>query len=152
MTERHYPLVVAPDPEDPSGGLRFKLRTRAFVEAVVRALPPPDGKGKEVERDGDVRMASEEEGGEGGDLDEVVRLGRELREEYREDEREEVQRALEEAFSLLAYRRVEEMEGKRRWLVGMDAREALADELNSAILGGFLPFLLPPPRFLEEGI
>lgn len=154
LTEWKYPTILQHDDADPSGGLRFKLRTRAFVEAVVRALPGDDvppptsakGKAKAVVQD-DVQMDDVEEHfttppasplfgpTDSLGLDVVLSLGKSLSHDYRDDERPGVCEAMEQVFSLMAYSRLADFEGHLAWLVSMDAREALADELNSAILG-----------------
>jgi Ran-binding protein 9/10 len=66
-------------------------------------------------------------------LAEALSYGQQLQEDYRDDPREEVQRILREAFSLLAYT------DPRGSVVGHLLEEAgrreVAEELNSAILG-----------------
>ncbi|KAM0753364.1 competence/damage-inducible protein CinA [Meredithblackwellia eburnea MCA 4105] len=152
LTQRHYPSLLTEDLKDPSGGLKFKLRTRAFIEAVVRSLPgsntshdlapaplshqhfstpPTSPKSATIDLMG---------------LEGVLSLGRSLSYDFKDDQRPLVQSALEEAFSLIAYTRLNELQGRLAWLVSMEAREALADELNSAVL---VSLSLPPIPHLE---
>ncbi|KAL8293671.1 hypothetical protein RQP46_000372 [Phenoliferia psychrophenolica] len=160
LTELKYPTVFENDDEDVSGGLRFKLRTRAFVEAVIRALPASSpaaaaipsarakGKGKAAVQE-DVHMDDIEDEhyttppasplfepvADARELDDVsLRLGKALYSDYSDDKRPEVKATMDQIFSLIAYSRLEDFTGRLAWLTSMEAREALADELNSAIL------------------
>lgn len=131
LTQRSYPAVLLA--QDESGGMMFKLRLRAFIEAVLRS-GREEGKGKGPAVDEDVEMA---EPGSSG-LDALLELGRALHADYSADMRPKVQESLKLAFSLMAYERPEDEGGKIGWLLSDGAREKLADELNSAILGAFV--------------
>jgi hypothetical protein len=69
-------------------------------------------------------------------LDAALAYGRSLQEMYGDDaDEEEIRETLMETFSLLAYAAPERQGGRVAYLVSQEAREELADELNSAILG-----------------
>ncbi|KAK4703318.1 Ran-binding protein 9/10, partial [Phenoliferia sp. Uapishka_3] len=174
LTEGKYPGVFKGDKEDPSGGFRFKLRTREFVEAVLRSLPVSTsntelptstslkGKGKAIIEDVSMEDIEEETYStpatspifapppalptEGTGLDVVLSLGKSLSYDFKDDERPLVRETLEEVFSLMAYSKLEELEGRLGWLVSREKREEEADELNSAIL---VSLSLPPIPHLE---
>lgn len=73
-------------------------------------------------------------------VQDMLAYGQELQEEFADDTSKEVRAALEEAFALMAYSnplKVKEMAG----LMDQKGRVAVAEELNSAILSMFFPFV-----------
>lgn len=68
-------------------------------------------------------------------LQEAIRYGQELVQEYR-DENREYKRTLDQVFSLIAYR--DAKSSVHGHLLDPKGRVAVAEELNSAILGTFL--------------
>ncbi|KAI5477184.1 Ran-binding protein [Pseudohyphozyma bogoriensis] len=149
LTQKHYPAVLVD--EDDEGGMLFKLRLRSFVEGILRtsssASPTtsPKGKAKALSEDDDVAMAPVEDAPSA--LDSMLELGRALQTEYGSDTRPKVQEALTLTFSLWAYEDPRSQAGPVGLLVSDAAREALADELNSAIL---VSQRLPPMPQLES--
>jgi len=69
-------------------------------------------------------------------LDAAVKYGQDLRVEFSSDTRPEIRKALEEAFSLLAY--TDPRNSVLAHLLDEEGRVSVAEELNSAILG--MPF------------
>jgi hypothetical protein len=73
-------------------------------------------------------------------LEQTLQYGRDLQSEFKDDNRREVKKALEDTFSLLAY------EDPKRSVVAHllepSGRILVAEELNSAILGKFGAFLI----------
>ena len=65
-------------------------------------------------------------------LQETIKYGQLLQSEFRDDERKEVKKALEETFSLLAYE--DPKSSVVAHLLDPDGRVPVAEELNSAIL------------------
>lgn len=156
LTKRSYPAVLLA--QDESGGMMFKLRLRAFIEAVLRSGRDgavEEGRGKGRAADEDVEMV---DAGSSLGLDALLELGRALHADYSGDERPKVQESLGLAFSLMAYERPEDEGGKIGWLLSDEAREALADELNSAILGAFFwslskgSLLISLPRTVSQSL
>jgi len=77
-------------------------------------------------------------------LQETLNYGREIQNEFREDPCREVQKALEEAFSLMAYS--DPLHAKEvSHLLDPSGRVLLAEEVNSAIL-----CKIPLPPFNEK--
>jgi hypothetical protein len=68
-------------------------------------------------------------------LQETIQYGQELRLDYRDDTRREVKKALEDTFSLMAYD--DPKSSVYGYLLEPSGRVPVAEELNSAILGGF---------------
>lgn len=68
-----------------------------------------------------------------GPLDATVQYAQALRVEFEADKRPEIRKALEEAFSLVAYQ--DPKNSVLSHLFHEDGRVAVAEELNSAILG-----------------
>lgn len=66
-------------------------------------------------------------------LDAAVEYGQDLRVEFQSDTRPEIRKALEEAFSLLAY--TDPKKSVLAHLLDEEGRASVAEELNSAILG-----------------
>lgn len=66
-------------------------------------------------------------------LDAAVEYGRQLRFDFQTDTRPEIRKALEEAFSLLAY--TDPKNSVLAHLLDEKGRISVAEELNSAILG-----------------
>ena len=139
-----FPDVLARD----GGMIRLKLRCRQFVELVNGAA--------EVKRAlSDTTTVPVSHNGGGGDADAMdvdddapaqaalkaaLTYGRGLRMEYRAEaaERPEVQALLERTWSVIAYHFPADAGGEvGRW-AGQDARDALAGEVNQAILGAHL--------------
>ena len=139
-----FPDVLARD----GGMIRLKLRCRQFVELVNGAA--------EVKRAlSDTTTVPVSHNGGGGDADAMdvdddapaqaalkaaLAYGRRLRMEYRAEaaERPEVQALLERTWSVIAYHFPADAGGEvGRW-AGQDARDALAGEVNQAILGAHL--------------
>ncbi|KAH9060799.1 SPRY-domain-containing protein [Lactarius vividus] len=134
-----FPDVLARD----GGMIRLKLRCRQFVELVnaaaeaKRALSSSattpashdggdDADAMDVDDDAPAQAA----------LKSALEYGRGLRTEYRADaaERPEVQALLERTWSVIAYHFPADAGGDvGRW-AGQDARDALAGEVNQAIL------------------
>ena len=65
--------------------------------------------------------------------DETIVYGRALEAEFKNDPRREVKKALQDAFALMAYKDPF-TESPLGYLLDVSGREAVADELNSAIL------------------
>lgn len=74
----------------------------------------------------------------------MLEYGMELKQEFANDPRREVKRALEDTFALIAYENVRE--STLAPLLEVRGRVPVAEELNSAILGE-----CPPLLFLEKG-
>ena len=68
-------------------------------------------------------------------LQETIKYGQVLQSEFRDDDRKEVKKALEETFSLLAYE--DPKSSVVAHLLEPSGRIPVAEELNSAILGEF---------------
>uniref|UniRef100_U9TJ85 SPRY-domain-containing protein n=1 Tax=Rhizophagus irregularis (strain DAOM 181602 / DAOM 197198 / MUCL 43194) TaxID=747089 RepID=U9TJ85_RHIID len=67
-----------------------------------------------------------------GMIEAAMRFGQELQDDYRDDNREEIKKALEETFSLLAY--TDPRNSVVSYLLDPSGREPVANALNSAIL------------------
>ncbi|RIA98129.1 concanavalin A-like lectin/glucanase domain-containing protein [Glomus cerebriforme] len=67
-----------------------------------------------------------------GNIEAAMRFGQELQDDYRDDNREEIKKALEETFSLLAY--TDPRKSVVSYLLDPSGREPVANALNSAIL------------------
>ena len=70
-------------------------------------------------------------------MGETLRYGQELQSEFKDDPRREVKQALEDTFALIAYPNAKE--SSLAPLLETDGRLPVAEELNSAILGGSNP-------------
>ncbi|KAM0790579.1 hypothetical protein ACM66B_004446 [Microbotryomycetes sp. NB124-2] len=140
LVSKHYPSVLEQDTDDVSGGMLFKLRMRAFVEAVVKHSSRDLSSSIDVNGQ-DTSCSSVD------DLDEILVLGQKLDAEYSSDARPAVQEALKLTFSLMAYEKPQDEPGLIGWTVANDARSELADELNKAIL---VSQSLPPIPHLES--
>jgi hypothetical protein len=108
-----YPALAEPDSAG-DGGVLFRLRCHRFVEMVKSSV---------------TKAAA---------LDAALAYGRSLQEHYGANTSDEVQTTLRETFSLLAYAQPERQGGRVAYLVSQEARDELADRLNSAILGAFV--------------
>ncbi|KAI0321007.1 hypothetical protein OF83DRAFT_1168849 [Amylostereum chailletii] len=152
QTQAWFPDVLARD----EGFVRLKMRCRKFVELVNGAAETKrhvetvrSGKERENEPAGagvDVDGMDVDDGamGSGGAEDgksvaeaalrAAIAYGRGLRAEYKRDGRKEVQALLERTFGVVAYHFPMEAKGEiGRW-AGREGREALATEVNVAIL------------------
>ena len=81
-----------------------------------------------------------------GPLDAAVQYAQQLRVEFQADKRPEIRKALEESFSLVAYQ--DPKNSVLSHLFDEDGRIAVAEELNSAILGIHNP---PPKKNMVSG-
>ena len=93
-------------------------------------------------REYDHMEVEEEEGGIAqvkGPLDAAVKYAQDLRVEFQADNRPEIRKALEESFSLVAYQ--DPKNSVLSHLFDEDGRIAVAEELNSAILGKLVSYL-----------
>jgi len=132
-TMRYYPTVLEKNEQ-----VRFKLRCRKFVEMVRREaelnLMGGDRRNNGHHQDMEIDDMDMEGGGENQDLaDEALTYGQNLAAEYSDDRREEVIKALQDIFSLMAYTNpLKEKEVEH--LLDRKGRAAVAEELNSAIL------------------
>ncbi|KAF3761103.1 hypothetical protein M406DRAFT_12357, partial [Cryphonectria parasitica EP155] len=146
-TNAYYPQVLQENEQ-----VYFRLRCRKFIEMIRREAEmnlvggerrsqnghnhPPQGEEMELDDDdNDVRDSSGQRGSDGaGDLTQVALLyGQSLQAEYAGDKRKEVQQALEDIFSLMAYPNPLK-ESKVAHLLDRKGRVAVAEELNSVIL------------------
>lgn len=135
-----FPDVLARD----GGIMRLKLRCRQFVELVNAAAEAKrafsastsahngaqDVDAMDVDDDAPAQAA----------LKAALAYGRTLRTEYKKEaaERPEIYALLERTWSVIAYHFPVEAGGEvGRW-AGQDARDALAGEVNQAILGAWL--------------
>jgi len=154
--KERFPDVLARD----GGIMRLKLRCRQFVELVNAAAEAKrafsastsshngaqDVDAMDVDDDAPAQAA----------LKAALAYGRTLRTEYKKEaaERPEVHALLERTWSVIAYHFPVEAGGDvGRW-AGQDARDALAGEVNQAILGAWLydlsacsTVLMVPPLF-----
>jgi len=76
-----------------------------------------------------------------GPLDDAVKYAQQLRVDFKAGARPEIQKALEESFSLVAYQ--DPKNSVLSHLFDEDGRVAVAEELNSAILGKSLLYIYP---------
>lgn len=101
------------------------------------------GAGEWEKLEGMDKMDVDEEEGNSrlkGPLDDAVKYAQQLRVDFKADTRPEIQKALEESFSLVAY--PDPKNSVLSHLFDEDGRVAVAEELNSAILGKLLLYLL----------
>ncbi|RUP47724.1 CTLH/CRA C-terminal to lish motif domain-containing protein, partial [Jimgerdemannia flammicorona] len=115
-------------------------------DAELKSAGAGEARGKRRKREGEeegeelVEEEGEEEQDESGDglggmqglMREAMMYGQQLQEDYRNDERPEVQKALVETFSLLAYSNP--AQSPVAHLLDPAGREPVAEALNSAIL------------------
>ncbi|GAA5901729.1 hypothetical protein JCM8208_003570 [Rhodotorula glutinis] len=124
---------------DPHGGLFFRLRCRAFIEAALalsRAGRDPAG-----------ASSSASSGTGAGDLDALLARGQLLHEAYAADPRPAVREELQAVLGLVAYGDPErEASGRTLELLSDKEREKVADEVNAAVLRAAN---LPPIPALE---
>lgn len=125
LLEAHYPSALAPSTPgggvdtDPSGGILFRLRCRAFVEAAL-ALS---------------RSGASASAGPGDGLDALLARGQALHAAYGADPRPAVRDELQAVLGLVAYGDPErEATGRTRELLGERERDKVADEVNAAVL------------------
>ncbi|SCV71321.1 BQ2448_2909 [Microbotryum intermedium] len=137
LAQRHYPDVVdgsqfpLESDFDPEGGMLFQLRTREFVELSAKINSP-----------------SSSSISEDSQLEELFALGQQLDAQYSSDPRPHVQATLKQTFALLAYSSPSLMTSPQiRYLYSTEARQALADQVNSRIL---VSQKLPPKPELES--
>ncbi|KDE02423.1 hypothetical protein MVLG_07019 [Microbotryum lychnidis-dioicae p1A1 Lamole] len=140
LAQRHYPGVVdgsqfpLESDFDPEGGMLFQLRTREFVELSAKINSPSPSPSSSMSDD--------------SDLEELFALGRQLDAQYSSDPRPHVQATLKQTFALLAYASPSLMTSPQiRYLYSSEARQALADQVNSRIL---ISQKLPPKPELES--
>lgn len=138
--EAAFPEVLVDDGTDGSGGVRFKLRVREFVEAYKAAMAgvaaaaagPSDGPANPAAPDSD--DDSPPSSPPAFALHPLLSLGRSLSLTHSKDPRPAVQHALHRAFSLLAYADPAAQSAELARLLGQGARERLAEEVNGAVL------------------
>ncbi|TNY17288.1 competence/damage-inducible protein CinA [Rhodotorula diobovata] len=135
LLEAHYPSALAPSAPgggqdtDPSGGILFRLRCRAFVEAALALSRSGAGAGP------------------GDGLDALLARGQALHAAYGADPRPAVRDELQAVLGLVAYGDPErEATGRTRELLGERERDKVADEVNAAVLRAAN---LPPVPALE---
>ncbi|KAI0035256.1 hypothetical protein K488DRAFT_83219 [Vararia minispora EC-137] len=137
--EAWFPSVLSAH----DGRVRLRLRCRKFVELVNDAAAVKrrvdavrdagSGPGAGIEVDG-MDVDADGRGEAEAALKRAIAYGQQLRAEYKKDQRREVQGALEQAFAVVLYHFPSEMGGEiGRW-AGREGREALAAEVNEAIL------------------
>jgi hypothetical protein len=153
-TSLYYPHVLQQNEQ-----VYFRLRCRKFVEMVRRsadlsrdrkrnghpAEDIPGGPSSKMDLDDngfDDEMETEDElgGGTPENQDSIllatIQYGKELQEEFKNDPRREVSKALRDVFSLLAYQ--DPFQAKEvAHLLDRKDRVAVAEELNSAILSEY---------------
>jgi hypothetical protein len=164
VVQEHYPAVL----EEGAAGnsqedeeLVFKLRCRAFVEAVLAYSRAENsaslkGKGKvtTTTEDEDVDMSSSfmSTGSTSSSvsIDELLTLGRSLHSTYSSHPSPAIQSELQATLGLMAYRNpeTEAAEGKARRIVRGEEKERVVERLNRAILSMSL-FLFGCSRFLS---
>jgi hypothetical protein len=161
-TQAHYPNVLKDNEH-----IYFRLRSRKFIEMIRRASEirttamkiPKKSNGhanhwyeeeaaQEMELDepmeqtnGYDKMDVEDSSNSATEYDRLleatIRYGQVLQAEFKNDPRREVQKSLDDAFALLAYE--DPINAKEvSHLVRQEGRVVVAEELNSAILGGSL--------------
>lgn len=151
-TNAYYPHVL----ED-NDHVYFKLRCRKFIELVRKAAQLSmlnEAKGNkhvnnqtmDIDLNGSENSSWETDGGENAtELAELERsmleCGQKLQEEYANDPRVEVSKALEEIWALVAYQNPLK-EPQVSHLLDRNGRVTVAEELNSAILRKYSN---PPP-------
>lgn len=142
FTNAHYPHVL--QGHEP---VYFKLRCRKFVEMVRKAAQL--NMAAEAEENGDAQDMDIDANGDGYEWDDapvaqtesevldlerdMLEYGQALQAEYAEDSRKEVGKALDEIWSLIAYRNPLK-EPQVSHLLARKGRVVVAEELNSAIL------------------
>jgi Ran-binding protein 9/10 len=151
-THLYYPHVLKENEH-----VYFKLRCRKFVEMVRRSSYSSnhnrhsgkksnghavgdnsnemdldeDGYSDQMDTQDMLELPTEEEATAA--LAETIAYGRELQEEFKEDPRREVSKALQDVFSLMAYPNPPQ-EKELAHFFERKARVLVAEELNSAIL------------------
>ena len=75
---------------------------------------------------------------------ETIQYGQQLQVEFKDDRRKEIAKSLQDVFALLAYSNPLEVKEVSH-LLDRKGRVAVAEELNSAILGKLFLYNLPPP-------
>ncbi|KAI1290615.1 ran-binding protein [Xylaria venustula] len=146
LTGIHYPRVLGNNLD-----VYFKLKCRKFIEMIRKAAEYSNGTGKrsnghpyddiQTEMDvdeNDLSDALEDDGMEsqtdpGPLLKETIAYGQALQAEFRNDQMPEVDQALSDIFSLLAYPNPLQVKEVAPML-DRKGRVAVAEELNSAIL------------------
>lgn len=146
-TNAYYPQVLQENEH-----VYFKLRCRKFIEMVRRAAQlslsnEPVGNGQSQEMDIDGAGADDDSWGDEkiapAGADELLELegdmleyGQTLQTDYASDPRKEITEALAEIWSLVAYPNPLK-EPAVSHLLDRKGRTAVAEELNSAILGKY---------------
>lgn len=135
MTLESFPSVLH-DVGEVQGGFLFKLRLRSFIEHASH-LGQEKLSGINIVKSKEISMQLDEDPPRDGDagMDALLAQGKALHEVYGMDARGDVQSRLRLAFSLLAYDLPENATVELRDLLSHQAREVLAEELSSAILG-----------------
>lgn len=153
-----FPIVLTQDIDDSAGGIRLKLQLRVFIENLssMRNASQPRGKGKRKQDSHDSTEdltmddspSTTSSPSANSAIDDLLQLGRAIDAEYQGDPRVAVGEALRLTFSLLAYDSPAErgLGGKIGYLLSAEARDDLADEVNSAILGQSIPSSLTRVR------
>lgn len=160
-TNAYYPNVLKDNEH-----IYFRLRSRKFIEMIRRAAEIrshtmrnskksnghqghwyEDEVSHEMELDDpplasngwdkmDVEGSSDSQADYNRLLDETIQYGQVLQAEFQHDPRREVHKSLQDAFALLAYE--DPINSKEvSHLLKREGRVAVAEELNSAILGKF---------------
>lgn len=130
LVNRHYASVLTTDKDALEGGIYFKLLMRSFIEELLNGGGGGMSEGERSPVDEATTSSSSPRS-----LDSLLALGRHIHNVFGEDKRPLVQEGMKATLGLLAYDHPESEEGEVGWLVSSAAREQLADELNSAILG-----------------
>lgn len=158
LTRAHYPKVL----EDNENGVYFRLQCRKFIEMIRQAaeiranmMNSKKSNGHDgdwyddiinhdmeldnpAENNGYDKMDTDAPGTGQSDysklLEETINFGKLVQAEFARDQRRETQRALRDAFALLAYE--DPMNSPEvAYHLFPNRRLAIAEDLNSAILG-----------------
>ena len=143
LLEAYYPSALAEGAgTDPHGGILFRLRCHAFVEAVLalsRANRDPAGASSS--------SSSAAAASGAGDLDALLALGQALHGAYGADARPAVRDELQAVLGLVAYGDPErEASGRTLEVLSDKEREKVADEVNGAVLRASLSLFRPSPH------
>ncbi|KAF9014768.1 SPRY-domain-containing protein [Hymenopellis radicata] len=150
-TQIHHPAVLDAD----EGLMLFKLRCRKFIELIMetvelkKALHSRKSRidddiidGMDVDVDAGMDMDVDDGIFHGGNptaryetaLSDAISYGQTLRNDYKSDHRAEVKSIFMKTFGIVAFEDPRDAGGEVAEVVGHEARVALANELNQAIL------------------
>ncbi|KAF8891559.1 hypothetical protein CPB85DRAFT_1230716 [Mucidula mucida] len=151
-TQIHHPAVLDAD----EGLMLFKLRCRKFIELIMETVElkkvlhsrrsrNDDDIVDGMDVDGDVSMDVDDGYSHGGAspnptaryetaLSDAISYGQTLRNDYKSDHRAEVKSIFMKTFGIVAFEDPRDAGGEVAEVVGHEARVALANELNQAIL------------------